>query len=330
MAHCQGLPPQKCRAGASPPTHRIARASSVRAFSISHACRSRRGSRDMTAARTYGSAGGLDGQPGVRQPCRAAPAAAALHGAAHGYGGCGGGCVGGGGHCGGCPDQHSEARCQNARIGRARIALLARPRDPEPEIANRPQGGRLTYPAGHRNEPSGIGNNRVARSSKRHGLSFSRPAEFCKPVLPRAYFLLCGQRSPRRGLLQLPEEAALSLWIVAVPFDTFQALPCAKSRWLLTCFSRYVDRDGKVFPSLRQLARDARMSLASVSRYMTTMERLGVFQRQRRPGGRYTYVWPKPIVRAGPGRVPAPQEGVSLAARQQAKQRSILKCDSPN
>jgi DNA-binding IclR family transcriptional regulator len=69
--------------------------------------------------------------------------------------------------------------------------------------------------------------------------------------------------------------------IIAIPFDAFQALLCAKSRWLLTCFSRYVDQAGKAFPSLRQLARDARMSLASVSRYMAAMERLGVFQRER-------------------------------------------------
>ena len=31
------------------------------------------------------------------------------------------------------------------------------------------------------------------------------------------------------------------------------------------------------------------MSLASVSRYMTAMERLGVFQRERQPGSRYVY-----------------------------------------
>jgi DNA-binding transcriptional MocR family regulator len=105
--------------------------------------------------------------------------------------------------------------------------------------------------------------------------------------------------------------------IVAVPFDAYQALPCAKSRWLLTCFSRYVDRAGKAFPSLRQLAWDARMSLASVSRYMTALERLGVFQRQRQPDGRYRYVlaeayrprWPG---RAGRG-VSAARQGVARA-----------------
>jgi DNA-binding transcriptional MocR family regulator len=106
--------------------------------------------------------------------------------------------------------------------------------------------------------------------------------------------------------------------IVAVPFDAFQALPCAKSRWLLTCFSRYVDRAGKAFPSLRQLARDARMSLASVSRYMTAMERLGVFQRQRKPGGRYIYTLGEAYRPRWPGRVPAEKRGVSQAARQQA------------
>ena len=69
--------------------------------------------------------------------------------------------------------------------------------------------------------------------------------------------------------------------IIAVPFDAFQALPRPEHRWLLTCFSRYVDRAGAAFPSLRQLARDARMSLASVCRRMTELEQLAVFQRQR-------------------------------------------------
>jgi hypothetical protein len=107
--------------------------------------------------------------------------------------------------------------------------------------------------------------------------------------------------------------------IVAIPFDAFQALPCAKSRWLLTCFSRYVDRAGKAFPSLRQLARDARMSLASVSRYMTAMEQLGVFQRDRRPGSRYAYQLAEAYRPRWPGRVPAEKGGVSQAGRQEAK-----------
>jgi DNA-binding transcriptional MocR family regulator len=113
-------------------------------------------------------------------------------------------------------------------------------------------------------------------------------------------------------------EAAL-FQIVAIPFDAFQALPCAKSRWLLTCFSRYADKAGKAFPSLRQLACDARMSLASVSRYMTAMERLGVFQRERRPGGRYRYVLAEAYRPRWPGRVPASQRSVSQVGTQQAK-----------
>jgi DNA-binding transcriptional MocR family regulator len=107
--------------------------------------------------------------------------------------------------------------------------------------------------------------------------------------------------------------------IVAVPFDAFQALPCTQSRWLLTCFSRYTDRAGKAFPSLRQLARDARMSLASVSRYMTALERLGVFQRQRKPGGRYIYTLGEAYRPRWPGRVPSLDRGVSGAGTQEAK-----------
>jgi hypothetical protein len=107
--------------------------------------------------------------------------------------------------------------------------------------------------------------------------------------------------------------------IVAVPFDAYQALPCAKSRWLLTCFSRYVDRAGKAFPSLRQLGRDARMSLASVSRYMKALHELGVFQRQRKLGGRYVYQLAEAYRPRWPGRVPAEKPGVSQAGTQEAK-----------
>ncbi len=103
--------------------------------------------------------------------------------------------------------------------------------------------------------------------------------------------------------------------IIAVPFDAFQALPRPEHRWLLTCFSRYVDRAGAAFPSLRQLARDARMSLASVCRRMAELEQLAVFQRQRKPGGRYHYVladayrprWPGRDL----GRVSGLKQGVS-------------------
>lgn len=111
--------------------------------------------------------------------------------------------------------------------------------------------------------------------------------------------------------------------IVAVPFDAFQALPSAQHRWLLTCFSRYVDRAGKAFPTLRQLARDARMSVASVSRYMTTMADLGVFQRERKPGRRYHYILAEAYRPRWPGRpklaVPAPKPRVSRARTQQVK-----------
>jgi len=111
--------------------------------------------------------------------------------------------------------------------------------------------------------------------------------------------------------------------IVAIPFDAFQSLPCAKSRWLLTCLSRYVDRDGKAYPSLRQLARDARMSLSSVSRYMTAMEQLGVFQRQRQPGRRYVYTLAEAYRPRWPGRpkptVSAEKQAVSRVETHKAK-----------
>jgi hypothetical protein len=102
--------------------------------------------------------------------------------------------------------------------------------------------------------------------------------------------------------------------IVAVPFDTYQALPCAKSRWLLTCLARYTNRAGEAWPTMRALAKDAAMSLASVSRYLRSMAEAGVFQRERLPGGgRYRYTLAEPYRLRWPERVPVVQNRVSPA-----------------
>jgi hypothetical protein len=103
--------------------------------------------------------------------------------------------------------------------------------------------------------------------------------------------------------------------IIAVPFDAFQALPSPTHRWLLTCLSRYTDRDGKCWPTMRQLSQDARMSLSTVCRRLAEMADLNVFQRTRKGVGRYVYQvaeayrprWPG---RAG-ARVSGPKHGVS-------------------
>ena len=75
--------------------------------------------------------------------------------------------------------------------------------------------------------------------------------------------------------------------IIAVPFDAFQALPSAQHRWLLTCLARYTDPAGKAFPTMRQLAVDARLSLSTVCRRLAEMADLAVFQRTRNGVGRY-------------------------------------------
>ena len=106
--------------------------------------------------------------------------------------------------------------------------------------------------------------------------------------------------------------------IVAVPFDAYASLPNAQHRWLLTCLARYADRDGRCWPSMRQLAVDARMSLASVCRYLQSMADLGVFQRVRRGVGRYVYTLAAAYVPRWPGRVSAPERGVSGAGTQEA------------
>ena len=107
--------------------------------------------------------------------------------------------------------------------------------------------------------------------------------------------------------------------IVAVPFDAYAALPRPEHRWLLTCLARYIDPEGRCWPSMRQLAKDARMSLASVCRYLGAMQKLGVFQRERRPGGRYRYTLAEAYRPRWPGGVPAGKRGVSRAGTQEAK-----------
>ncbi len=92
---------------------------------------------------------------------------------------------------------------------------------------------------------------------------------------------------------------------VAVPFDAYAALPSPQHRWLMMCLARYADRDGRCWPSMRQIAADARMSLASVCRYLASMSEIGVFHRQRRRGGgRYVYVLADHYRPAWGGRVP--------------------------
>jgi hypothetical protein len=70
---------------------------------------------------------------------------------------------------------------------------------------------------------------------------------------------------------------------------------------------------------MRQLATDAKMSLATVCRYLASMAALGVFQRERKPGGRYCYRLVEAYVPRWPGRVPRVQLGVSKGGTQQAK-----------
>jgi hypothetical protein len=125
----------------------------------------------------------------------------------------------------------------------------------------------------------------------------------------------------RVGCAAIQGEAVFQ--IIAIPFDAYAALPSPQHRWLLTCLARYSDRDGRCWPSMRQLATDARMSLASVCRYLKLMAELGVFQRVRRGVGRYVYTLSETYRTCWPGswkgRVPAPQRGVSGAGTQEAK-----------
>jgi len=99
--------------------------------------------------------------------------------------------------------------------------------------------------------------------------------------------------------------------IIAVPFDAFQALPSPQHRWLLTCLSRYADPAGTCWPTMRQLAGDARMSLSTVCRRLAEMADLNVFQRTRKGVGRYVYTLAEAYRPRWPGRVSGPKHRVS-------------------
>ena len=196
------------------------------------------------------------------------------------------------------------AQARAARgIRRAHGSICARPRHQNPEIAKPASKGGSAIPAG-------AGKTRQSGDTE---IPLTSP-NFRKPLWRAP--AKCAQNQPLPGGLRCNPGGYLCS--KSSPFPSMPSRPCQPAhRWLLTCFSRYVDRAGKAFPSLRQLARDARMSLASVSRYMTALEQLEVFHRQRRPGGRYVYQlaeayrprWPG---RAGRG-VSAVRQGVSKA-----------------
>jgi hypothetical protein len=148
--------------------------------------------------------------------------------------------------------------------------------------------------------------------------SFPYLADFRKPFGVHGRSALDASRF-RAGCAATQGEAVFQ--IVAVPFDAYAALPSPTHRWLLTCLARYADREGKCWPSMRQLAEDARLSLASVCRYLQSMADLGVFHRIRRGVGRYVYTLAAAYVPRWPGRadrrVSAPQRGVSEAETQE-------------
>src|SRR3954451_5943572 len=120
--------------------------------------------------------------------------------------------------------------------------------------------------------------------------------------MPRASRLRAGAAASRRHPL---------FAIIAAPSEAYAALPRPEHRWLLTCLSRYADRTGACWPSMRQLAADARMSLSTVSRRLKEMADLAVFQRERKGVGRYVYQlaeayrprWPGRDQRRSSGRV---------------------------
>lgn len=127
--------------------------------------------------------------------------------------------------------------------------------------------------------------------------------------------------------------------ILAVPFDSYAALPTAQHRWVLMALARYTNREGRCWPSMRQLARDTRMSKSSVQRYLADLSQLGIFSRERRPGDRYRYVINpafRPNYRHRPAGVPAVGRAVprvrteqAIAIKHQDSRSEISKAEPP-
>jgi len=102
-----------------------------------------------------------------------------------------------------------------------------------------------------------------------------------------------------------------------VPFDAYRDLP-EDCRWLVQCLARYADRQGKCWPTMRQLVGDVRRSLSTVCRRLKKLAEMGVFHRTRQGVGRYVYTLAEPYRLGWPKRVSAPQDRVSHVGTQEA------------
>jgi hypothetical protein len=111
---------------------------------------------------------------------------------------------------------------------------------------------------------------------------------------------------------------------VHLPFDAYRDLPTPTHRWLMQCLARYSDRAGKCWPTMRQLAGDARLSLSTVQRRLAELAELGVFHRERKGVGRYVYTLAEPYRLGRPGHVSGPERGVSRSARQEVEPSNYL------
>lgn len=105
---------------------------------------------------------------------------------------------------------------------------------------------------------------------------------------------------------------------VAIPFEAYQSLPATEFK-LLAALSRYSDRAGRAYPSLRQLARDAVLTLSTTWRSMNALHERGCFTRMRRGRGRFAYTLAEAFRPSWPKCVSARVEhGVSQAETQKA------------
>ena len=180
----------------------------------------------------------------------------------------------------GFPSRNPGANSRSAR-NRPRARSISRGREgPEPTKQKPAWKRRAVH---FRREPGKL----IAWQDRASPTSPISQAPFCWPQAK------CAQSQPPSGRVAAATPEASFLPNRRRPVRRLPSPAQPQHRWLVTCLARYADRDGKCWPSMRQLAATPGCRLSTVCRRLVEMADLNVFQRdpQRRralrlPAGR--------------------------------------------
>ena len=111
--------------------------------------------------------------------------------------------------------------------------------------------------------------------------------------------------------------------IIALPYDALQHLPAREFKTLVAVL-RWVDRAGRCFPSLAQIAHAVGVSESTACRSMQCLDAAGVFDERTRAGnGRYRYQVNARYLPRWPGKA-SPSASLQDRLPQPARQESKL------